>query len=846
MATVPQVLEEHGNADFASCVRGDAASSQQQLDEPDGLINGGNPSQEDQGGGSRAARIDSKADRPRSPPKLSDPGRSKNTNNNNNKNNKDNKAFLPAGPPPPSDASTSMTGDQLKQLRTTLGLWLTKLATFETINIVVDFRLWLDNTPLAEVEERLRDLILKDSDSAWALCGVEDDWCTCSSGQIRYGHPEKTWLNKNITPNERFQCKLSAFGKDVAVGTLKQCQCFTEMVKDPVQAAMKVVKETARSDSPSPGLWSSFSSSFGLASHAKKLAGGPSSTETPATSLRLAADLSDWIATTATGRELALLSWLRMWIDTSGQRGRISVKMSTHVGSMVAAKLAKCEDGSSPDLSLCPGYGQRACPAGCAGKRPLAAAQEAYERALAKVKRKDLCPPKQVTELLWSCDKAKSRMPKEGHPDEEAQGILDKSVETICEVDKLSNQMDIFLECGFIEQYLRWTTDDSEWIPEAYVSYVGGKRHSTYEWQATNLLRAVDAVSTRPIILVIFGDEFITPPSWLTMPNVIVMRMFPIIKGMSFNFNKMRSMIASRVRVGVQLDTDQLIAPGFDNMFAGTRREIHEFYPWIMMPVHWMSREGKKPEPYWEYAFRSWNGVRSMRWGHAHPTWSYWALPWLCDMTSERYRSTVRPGTELKVFDFSEARTKGLKHILDQGRSADRKAKTTAFMNEDEDMMNVALWRDTATKDWCKYDLEWGLFTDGRVLASTMYHDLKWYPDGLPIIFTSMHNTKAFESADALMSLLTGVIWSGRRRNAKPAAAIQDTALSVHEKKLHCEMTLQPSREDVLLLGAQIRHSNLVGREVVQVWGRGTSEIVTHEERQDLHLPLKLLSRRAT
>ena len=60
---------------------------------------------------------------------------------------------------------------------------------------------------------------------------------------------------------------------------------------------------------------------------------------------------------------------------------------------------------------------------------------------------------------------------------------------------------------------------------------------------------------------------------------------------MSFNFNKLRAMVAARVLVGIQLDTDQLITPGLDRMFASTRREIHERYPWLMLPVHWMSRD---------------------------------------------------------------------------------------------------------------------------------------------------------------------------------------------------------------------------------------------------------------
>mmetsp|Transcript_20230 Transcript_20230/g.53418 ORF Transcript_20230/g.53418 Transcript_20230/m.53418 type:complete len:228 (+) Transcript_20230:363-1046(+) len=142
-----------------------------------------------------------------------------------------------------------------------------------------------------------------------------------------------------------------------------------------------------------------------------------------------------------------------------------------------------------------------------------------------------------------------------------------------------------------------------------------------------------------------------------------------------------------------------------------------------------------------------------MRWGHAHPTWSYWALPFLCDMTFERFSSTMRPGSIIDVWNLPEAQSKGLLQVLEAGRTANRKAKQEAFMNEDEDMMNVALWRDGVTKDWCKYDLEWGLYKDRMKLDKRMYWDTKWYPDGLPVIFISMHNTKPFEITDWLLSL---------------------------------------------------------------------------------------------
>jgi len=333
---------------------------------------------------------------------------------------------------------------------------------------------------------------------------------------------------------------------------------------------------------------------------------------------------------------------------------------------------------------------------------------------------------------------------------------LDASVEAMCQDPRLQDMMTVYLECDFLHNYWKWTSEDSEWLEEAYVTYVGGSKGSTYELQATNLVRSVDVFSSRPIVVVVFGDEFVPPVHWHNMPNVIVYRMKPITRTVSFNFNKIRAMISCRIVVGIQLDTDQLIAPGMDQLFAGTRREINEYYPWPMMPVHWMSREGKKPDPYWEYAFRDWSGPRSMRWGHAHPTWSFWALLFLCDMLHERLAASMRSAASIQAWKLQDAPKRGVLALLEGGQKAKepRAVKAQGFMREDEDMLNVALWRDNSRKDWCKFDLEWGLFKDGQKLDRTLYWDKKWYPDGVPVVFISMHNTKQFESTDWLLSLL--------------------------------------------------------------------------------------------
>uniref|UniRef100_A0A7S2K2N4 Uncharacterized protein n=1 Tax=Zooxanthella nutricula TaxID=1333877 RepID=A0A7S2K2N4_9DINO len=317
--------------------------------------------------------------------------------------------------------------------------------------------------------------------------------------------------------------------------------------------------------------------------------------------------------------------------------------------------------------------------------------------------------------------------------------------------------MSVFLECDFVQNYLRWTTNESDWLEEAFVTYVAGNKASTYEWQAMNLVRSVDVFSSRPIVVVVFGESFVPPMAWRAMPNVLVYRMMPIKlggRGVSFNFNKLRAMVSARVAVGVQLDTDQLVAPYIDLMFEGTRREINEYYPWLMLPVHWMSREDKKPAPYWEYRFEGWGGPRSIRWGHAHPTWSYWALPFLCDILQERFVTAQKPGTQIRVWQLDQAVKRGLLVVLKEDLKEMRKAQDEPFMSEDEDMMNVALWRDKVEKNWCKFDLEWGVYKDRMSLQANMYWDTKWYPNGVPILFLSMHNTKMFEITDWLLSLL--------------------------------------------------------------------------------------------
>mmetsp|Transcript_149578 Transcript_149578/g.479476 ORF Transcript_149578/g.479476 Transcript_149578/m.479476 type:complete len:511 (+) Transcript_149578:302-1834(+) len=419
--------------------------------------------------------------------------------------------------------------------------------------------------------------------------------------------------------------------------------------------------------------------------------------------------------------------------------------------------IAFCKDGRPVDLARCSGNGEETCRAGCDRNFGLQKAFADQSSSRPSEPRSQLCVGERTFELLWTCNRKRSRVPLGSHPHQEAQEVLDRSMAQLCADPSLDGQLSVFLDCEFLENYLRWTSDGSEWLEEAYVTYVGGSKDSKYEWQATNLVRSISLFSTRPVVVMVFGDEFVPPLSWRELPNVLVYRMLPITPRVSFNFNKIRAMIGARAVVGIQLDTDQIIAPGMDSVFNGTRREITDRYPWPMLPVHWMSRDRYPGNGYEAYVFDLYKEKHTMRWNHAHPTWTFWAVAFLCDLLLERYMGRSGSGQAIKAWKLQDVSRGGLMSILRAGGTSQesRAGNYQGWMIEDEDMLNVNLWRDGAAKAWCKFDLEPSLFLTRPFLQKNMYFDPQWYPDGVPLVFFSSHNTKNFESTDWLLTLLT-------------------------------------------------------------------------------------------
>lgn len=617
------------------------------------------------------------------------------------------------------------------EVRFSLGEWLRHVATIEQIEVMQVLREWLESTAVEVVQAKLIALMADDDAAKWSTCAVEDETCDCPSGKVRYGHAEKTWLVRE--GETRLRCSLQVFKTDVAVGLLKQCQCWNPTNWDTGFNDLVDLARVAKQEKPTLQVL-------------PQPAPSPGEQPPPGSIMKRNGQLIEWIRTGASFAQLGVLAKVYKWLETSRSTARIDVALAK-VASPSLPERGPCKEGHREENARrCAGHGHYACLASCRRRQT---------QRPNPVKRAELCSKLDAEELLWSCDPAQRRVPASSNQAHAtAQKVLDFSVQGMCANQDLAEYLTVSLDCEFRDQYLRWTKDESEWFEEAYVSYVGGAKDSTYEWQATNMVRSADIFSNRPMVVVVFGAEFIPPLTWHTMPNIIVFRMTPIRRGVSFNFNKIRAMIAIRALVGIQLDTDQLIAAGMDHVFESTRREINGQHPWPMMPVHWMSREGKAPEPYWQYAFHDWTEKRTMRWGHAHPTWSFWALPFLCDLLHERLLASMRYSANLAVWDLPLAVREGTLSVLSSNKKKERSVRYQNFMREDEDMLNVGLWRDNVEKQWCKFDLEPGLYRQGGDMDPRLYYDSKWFPQGIPVLFISMHNTKRFEETDLLLSFL--------------------------------------------------------------------------------------------
>jgi len=249
----------------------------------------------------------------------------------------------------------------------------------------------------------------------------------------------------------------------------------------------------------------------------------------------------------------------------------------------------------------------------------------------------------------------------------------------------------------FVRNYARLYRDG--WVERAFVNYYAGAPYGKHANMTEELINSVHRFSSEPIVVMHFG--FNTVPSWTEerFPRLVVMNVAPMPSsaGRSFNFNKLRAMLLSRARVGVELDSDQFVAPGVDKMFEFTKREITKDYPMPILPPHFLDWSptdqgpGGQGHKLWDRycpgGKRDQGGCKwqTLRWGHAHPTWTFWATPFLGRWLRRNFLDETLPERD---------RGSGVMPAL---RVLDVK--------EDEDLLNVATWEEGGTKQWCKYDL---------------------------------------------------------------------------------------------------------------------------------------------
>jgi len=269
------------------------------------------------------------------------------------------------------------------------------------------------------------------------------------------------------------------------------------------------------------------------------------------------------------------------------------------------------------------------------------------------------------------------------------------------------------------------------WTAKAFLNYYAGPPSGKHAAMTEHLIWSVHEFSQQPIIVFHFG--LATPKHWNAnkYPQLVLIHSSPMpgTSGRSFNFNKLRAMLLSKALVGIQLDSDQFVAPNVDDMFKPTEREITKDYPMPILPAHFLDRSPRDLGAYWaRYCPKNNCKHQSVRWGHAHPTWTYWAVPWIGRWLRMNFRDETLPVR----------------------KDGSMQALRVVNVPEDEDLLNIGTWEDGGTKQWCKLDLPGpGDFEallrskaggGCRAGCGDITSDRRWHPNAVAKAFYTAHH----------------------------------------------------------------------------------------------------------
>lgn len=355
--------------------------------------------------------------------------------------------------------------------------------------------------------------------------------------------------------------------------------------------------------------------------------------------------------------------------------------------------------------------------------------------------------------LIPGCVPAAASAPEE-------EQILQGAIGGFCANPMRKPGMDAWVDCKYRNAFgaavgnSQWSgrPTEHEWIDRAWVTFFAGPSTGMkHSMMVTNLIRSIHFFSEYPIVVYVVGTPELSQ-DWdpKVFPNLIIIHADGLetmnggVGGISFNFNKFRSMML-RIKVAVQLDADMVVGAHCDRLFDSTAAEITAEYPYPIMSVHWMSRykeQGKQIDGFGVYAVdypKGW--PERIRWAHCHPTWTYHALPFIADALWNKLDYTA--------WSTSPRVTAVLGPNPPQN--------PPEYMAEDEDILNILLWRYRAQKLWCKWDVEPDIF-EKYLLQQTAGQetmvDGRWFQDGVPLVIVTMHNTKHTAVIDTLLGKL--------------------------------------------------------------------------------------------
>ncbi|CAJ1373594.1 unnamed protein product [Effrenium voratum] len=313
------------------------------------------------------------------------------------------------------------------------------------------------------------------------------------------------------------------------------------------------------------------------------------------------------------------------------------------------------------------------------------------------------------------------------------QQHLEEAWSHLCKDSQTAPYMDVFLDKRFRQNYEKAYNSDG-WTDAAWVNYVALKKAGdTYGQLTERLVESVHRFSKHPIVVVNFGlqDPGLDPARF---PRLVLLHARALDRGVSFNFNKFRAILLAQVKVGASLDSDMMMAtPHADQLLQRTEEEINEKYRFPMMPTHFLDRDPRDSESgkgnFAKYTCDQ-CPTPTMRWGQAQPTWTHWSLNFVSRWLAAKIAGRPEQGVP------------------------------TRDISEDEDLLNVALWKEGATKSWCAFqtggiNFLWeNLYPQHPPGPSPYYDDPRYFPEGVPVAFYFGHAEKDPKHIDKALQYL--------------------------------------------------------------------------------------------